>query len=633
MKLPQDDASRQYYAKYGLMKQMNGNSNLGLVFGNGTSTHSKPLVSREARELLTGVYSFDPRVMLFQRAFTQELDDKLPPSLDSDGVCLNGVHSGWDRMRCVAGYMSNPMSYTPLDNAFYRTELGLTPGYDSVEKTIANEFWDVIFSRYKLSHVKVPKKSTSGPRRNTSDATWKREFALFLFESSRMEAMLKCVGDSDWQTLANELEMVFMMYIQKRDQIDSVGKERIVFDLEFALSNGARGRSFPADKSVRIDGREWADFSATRARVIHAGPWVINCVLQIVSSGHMQSMFELYPSVFHTSTADQIKRLVDGNYFECGDVKEYDRSMSRDAIDVVHDSAERFWDPRIVKMSRLLYYSPYYSRPLELDGKLGTFVGDPRLMSEQVVCGNRSGHAWTSLVAKGNKCIDTLIVFYRMGLPVLGNVTTYLRSEGAINFINNGDDEIVYTADKDLLDRYKTVRYSGKAGHYHVDSEKGQGFSGLLIMREGSETLKYKPTPKVHTAFEKIYTPERSIGGHFRPYWPIGVLERVNNQDANPAGPAAWEIHNRLYRDMMAPHFGSFLSIVQNAMERVDLKTLDGLTAADRDVLENEDRIHYKYLESDISPDIYKRITSKIDGVLFAHIPKTYYGGRLHETF
>jgi len=631
--LPQTQASASYYAKYGYMRRMDARSDLGLVFGNGSGAHSKPLVSRERRELLTDVFSIDPRVMLFQREFTKQLGEQLTPELDSNGMCLNGVHAPWDRMKCVAGWMSTPMSYTPLDNAFYRKELKLTAGYDGVERRIANEFWDIIFSRYKLAHVKVPHKSTSGPRRNTSDATWKRDFALFLYEAPRFEAMLKCVEKDDWQTLANELEMAFMMYIQKRDQIDSVGKERWVFDLMYALTNGEQGEMVLADKSVTIDGRAWEDFSCTRARVIHAGPWVINCVLQIISSGHMQSMFELYPRVFHTSTPDQITAQINGCYFECGDVKEYDRSMSRDAIDVVHDSAERFWDARLVKMSRLLYYSPYYARPLDLNGREGTFVGDFRLMKSQVVCGNRSGHAWTSLVAKGNKCVDTLIVFYRMGLPVLGKVLTYLKSEGAINFINNGDDEIVYTADKGLLDRYKSLRYSGTVGHYHVDSEKGQGFSGLLLMFDDAEKLTYKPTPKVHTAFEKIYTPERSIGGNFRPYWPIGILERINNQDANPAGPLAWEIHNKLFHDMLAPHFGSFLSIVGNAMEKVKLQFTDALTAADRDVLENEDRIHYKYLESDISPDIYKKITSKIDGVIYKHIPKTYYGGQFHEVF
>jgi len=628
MTLPVTPSGEQYYAKYGWLKRMTPSSGLGYAFGNGVATHRKPLVTRERRELLTGVYSFDPRVLHFQRALSNALDAELPPGLDDDGFCTNGVHTDWGRLRTVAGYMPTPMSYTPLDNAFYREELGLTPGYSQDEQIIANNVWDLIFSEYKASHIKVPKKSTSGPRRNTSDAEWKKDFAVFLYESDRFEGMLQCVDKSDWQTLANEVEMLFLMYIQKRDQVDTPGKERLVFDLEYALSNGRKGKAFPTNKTVEIDGAVYDDFSSTRARVIHAGPWAINCVLQIISSGHMQSMFERFPKVFHTSTPDQIKSIIDGHHVECGDVKEYDRSMSKDAVDTVHTVGERWWDRRLMKMSKLLYYSPYYSRPLSIDGSEGTFVGDPRLMEEQVICGNRSGHAWTSLVAKVNKCIDTLIVFHRMGLPVINEERTYFESKGAINFINNGDDEIVYTESAELMASYKKIRYSGKAGHYHVDSEKGQGYSGLLLMKDG---LTYTPTGKIHTAFEKIYVPERSIGGNFRRYWPIGIIERVNNQDANPSGQRAWEIHNRLFRDMMAPHFGDFLTIVNTALERMDLQ-LDGLTAADRDVLENEDRIHYKYLESDISPEVYQRVTSKIPSQIYKHIYQSYYGGKVNES-
>lgn len=621
-------AGTQYYAKYGYLARMSSTSGLGRVFGNGVSTHNSPLVKRMSREVLTGIRSFDPRLMNFQRKFVNDVNKAVRPNLDADGFTTHGIHAPFDRLLTTSGFMPNPMSYTPLHNGFYRKELGLSPGYSAVQKRIAVNAWKIIFSHYAPSHVKVPKKSTSGPRRNTSDAEWKTDFALFLYESDRFEAMLKCVESDDWQTLANELEMWFMMYIQKRDQVDMPGKERLVFDLEYALSNGARGKAFPTDKTVTIDGKVWDDFSATRARVIHAGPWVINCVLQIISSGHMLAMFERFPKVFHVSTPEQIKAVIDYHYVECGDVKEYDRSMSKDAIDTCLEVAAEFWDPRMIKMARLLYYSPYYSRPLDLDGREGTFVGDPRLMTEQVICGNRSGHAWTSFVAKVNKCIDTLFIFHAMGLSVLDNELTYFESRGAINFINNGDDEQVYTKSKELLDKYKKVRYDKVShGHYIVESEVGQGFSGLLMIK--NPDLTYTPTAKIHTAFEKIYVPERDIGGFFRPYWPIGIIDRVNRQDETPMGGLIWEIHNRTYADMLAPHFGSFLTIVNNAMERLPVQ-VDGLSNIDKDVLEDNDRIHYKYTEKDVNPDVFKLVTSKIEYGRYEHIVNSHYSGNLH---
>lgn len=630
MTLPITPDGRSYYGKHGYMARMDNKSGLGRVFGNGVGNHKTSLVSRSAKEILTGMFSFDSSVLQFQQRLSDEFNESMPVTKDADGFSSNGIHVGFDRLRTVAGYMSDPMSYTPLNNDFYRKELNLSPGYNPRQKVITKNALKHMFKEYLPSHVKVPKLSTSGPRRNTSDPDWKRDFALFVYEGSRFEAMLKCVDSNDWESLANELEMLFMMYIQKREQVDMPGKPRLVFDLEYALTNGRAGRSFNTNKNVVIDGKAWETFSATRARVIHAGPWVINCIMQIISSGHMYSMFDRYPNVFHISTAADISKLLDGKYVECGDVKEYDRSMSKDAIDAVLEAASEYWDPRLIKMSRLLYYSPYYARPLSLEGGEGVFVGDPRLMTDQVVCGNRSGHAWTSLVAKINKCIDTLFVFDSMGLPVLGNEETYFLSNGAINFVNNGDDEMVYTDSSDLMKLYKRKRYEkdNKNGHYVVESEAGQGFSGLLLVRPNANTLTYKPTPKVHTAFEKIYTPERSIGGTFRQFWPIGMFERVNNQDLSPMGQTAWEIHNRLFEELLAPRFGSFLSIVGNAMERMTFK-IDGLSSIDKDVLEDPDRIHYKYLESDISKDVYETVTSKIPFELYEHIVTTYYKGNV----
>lgn len=634
MAMPQSASGIQYHNKYGFMPRMDERSSLGRVFGNGVGNHGQTLIRRTPKEMATGIWSFDPRLMRFQDALASELDKELGVGLDDDDFCTNGVHAGWARLRCVAGYMSDPMSYTPADNGFYRESLGLSLGYTPDQRAIATEFWDIIFSRYKPAAIKVPKKSGGGARRYTPDTDWKRDFALFLYESPRFEAMLKCIEDDDWMTLANELEMVFMMYIQKREQIDTPGKPREVFDLQYALTNGREGRKFNANKHVEIDGVSWSEFSATRCRVIHAGPWVINCVLQIISTGHMQMMFEEFPSVFHVSTPDQITSIIDGNHISCGDVKEYDRSMSKDAIDVPHESAAKFWDPRLIKMSRLLYYSAYYAKPLSSKGTQGVFFKDfRRLDVDQVVGGNRSGHAWTSMIAKGNKCVDTLFVFHAMGLAVKGNVLTYLKSQGVINFINNGDDEVVYTPDAGLMFKYKQHRYGKKQdGHYHVDSEVGQGFSGLLLMYKDKENLIYNAVPKVHTSFEKIWINERGIGGVFRAFWPVGIIDRINNQELNPAGRAAWEVHNSLYRKMMAPHFGDFMSIVNTAFEKtkLDARTMQALTAADKDVLESPERIYYKYLESDITPAVYNQVTSKIEHRYFDHIIKSYYGGTIN---
>lgn len=617
-----------YGERYAKLHTMAGKDGLSWAFGNGVSTHNKPLVSRQPREVLPNVYSFDPRFRDFVRKLSYELNDALPVDLDADKFTRTGIHTNFDRLRTVAGYMMNPMSYTILDNASYRDFLGLRRGYTPVQREIAKNVWRIIFSQYRGAPVKVAKKSTSGPRRNTSDHVWKVDFAIWVYESGNFERVLDCVDKNDWLTLADEFETLYMMYIQKRDQVDTPGKPRQVFDLDYALSNGARGKEFDADKKVVIEGQEWADFSATRARVVHAGPWVINCILSIISTGTMAAMFDRFPNVFHINTPEQIEALVNGNYVYCGDVKEYDRSMDRDAIEVPHEVAEEFWDPRMIKSSRLLYFSPYYARPLDMNGTRGVWVGDPRKMQEQVVAGNRSGHAWTSMIAKGNKFIETLFIFHEMGLKVVGNELQFLEGRGPINVINNGDDEVIYTPNADLMARFKKIRGDASKGHYIVSQEDGAVYSGMMLMLVDPILLTYKATPRLHTGFEKLYCPERSIGGNFRPYWYIGVLERLNKRDVHPKGTVAWEIHDRLFHDMLAPHFGTLHSMIVNAEQETPLD-YDALNQADREVLEDPDKIHYKYSDDEVSDVIMDKIVTRIPVEKFEHILNNYYSGTI----
>lgn len=601
---------------------------LSPAFGNGVGSHKKPLITRIGKEVLPGVYSNDTRTLLFIRALSAGLNDALKPDLDIDGFTKTGVHANFDKLRTVAGWMMNPMSYALKNNAAYREELGLTPGYTPRQRAIATNLWTHIFKNWKPSAVKITKKSSSGPRRFTTDHVWKHDFAIWVYQLDNFEKILKYVESDDWLALANEFEMLWMTYIQKREQVDTPGKERLVFDYEYVTSNGKTGYSGPADKRVVIDGQPWDDFSCTRVRLIHAGPWTINCILSIISSGVMQAMFVNYATVFHTNTEDEIKKLVDGNYIYASDVTEYDRSMSKDAIDVPHEVCAKFWDPRWVKISHKLFTSCYYARPLELGGTMGHWVGDPREWNDEFHMGNKSGHAWTSLIAKGNKVAETLFIFDAMGLNVLGNEETYLKGQGAINLINNGDDELIYTKSQQLMAKFKELRTVRGLGHYKVDKEDGVGFSGMLMRLDEHLPLIYHPTRRLHTSFEKIYCPERAIGGFMRPFWHIGVTERINGRSLHPMGGVAWDIHDRLYHKMMAPHFGTIVNMLIDAEQNAPVH-FDDLTPQEREILEDNDKIHYKFKDGVISQKVLDTVVTKIQPEAFLPLATKYFIGHM----
>lgn len=614
-----------YDKVFGKLPPMRADNNLSDAFATGASTHSVPLITRKSNELLPGMYSFDPDVIKFQRVLSDTLNKELPIDLDDDGFTRTGIHSSFDNLKCVSGYYMNPLSFTPIDNSLYRRELGLSDGYSERQRMIARNVWKLAWSNAKPAKINVAKLSTGGARRFTYDVQWKLTYAEWLLVPSNFERMLNAVDKEDWLTLANEYETLYMTYIQKRGQVDRPGKDRMVMDLEYALSGGAKSSLKVADKKVVIDGVSYDDFSAMRARVVHAGPWTVNCFLQIAATTCMRSLFDKYPSVFHINTRDEILSVVDGKHVFCSDVTEYDRSMSRDAINTCHEVMAEYWDSRIVKASERLFYSPYYAKPLDKDGKKGVWVRDPRDWKQTVFAGNRSGHALTSLMAKVNKVIETLFIIDGI-YPVLNREAEFLKGKMPMGVVNNGDDEIVWADNANDMAKFKTLRADVKNGHYLVEPEAGQGFSGLLLRKIGDKA--YDPVARVSTTFEKMWVPERSIGGKHRKYWPIGAITRIDNIMKTDVGRKAWEIHMKCYRDMLAVKFGDLTEIISRALAGLDLD-LESLTETDREVIDNPDKLQYKYSSDDVSSNVLDKVTSNIPEHVSFDFLNTYYKGTI----
>nr|WKV34105.1 MAG: RNA-dependent RNA polymerase [Riboviria sp.] len=619
-----------YIDKYGRLPAMTSDS-IDNVFADGRATHNLPLISRRAQEVLPGLSSFNPALLTFQRKFRDAMNETLKPDLDENLFSRSGYHQNMDSFCTVSGYGATPISAVPVDNAEYIRSLGLLDSYTQDQKEISNEVWDLIFRDYKFSNLKVPKKSQSGPRRRTIDHIWKKEYAEWMLEADNFENMLNAASKGDWLSLANEFEIAFLMYLQKRGQVDSIDKVRKVFTLDSVTGPNARSpKEIVADKKVVIDGVEYPDFSAMRMRTIHAGPWVLNWFLQIVATGHMQAMFINYPATWHVNTAEEIKNVVDGTYIFCGDVSNYDRSMKRDAIFGPHEVAKKYWDERIVNCSQYLYQSAYYSRPLGFEDKRGSFVRDFRdFRNEQVFCGNRSGHAWTSLIAKGNKVVETLWIFHVLGYEVKGKVASWLKGEMPCGVVNNGDDEIIWFKNKNDLARFKEIRKSHPELIYVVEAEAGQVYSGMVLTIRDDEPLVYYPVQRLNVTFQKIYIPERPIGGDMRPYWWVGVLERVNARNDHPVGHIAWELHDKFYHDHISPEIGPLLSLLSNASLSSPLNML-ALTANDKAVLEDKDRIHYRVKDGEVSEEVLNAVISSLEWQKFEGFVFNYYSGTIH---
>jgi len=171
-----------------------------------------------------------------------------------------------------------------------------------------------------------------------------------------------------------------------------------------------------------------------------------------------------------------------------------------------------------------------------------------------------------------------------------------------------------------------------KMGHYLVKEEVGQVYSGFMIIQEKDGVPLYKVRSRLFAGFEKMHVPERSAGSAHRKCWPIGILTRVNQLDpyANPHTAEAWDIVFHHWREIMRPQFGEFMDLITAAVETMPISE-SGLSLADREVLDDPEKIHYKWLPEELSPEVRNMIVNKIPFAEFGHIPASYYNGVIYE--
>lgn len=605
-----------------------GGSPLSRIFMDGSAKHNSPLVERNPIMILPGMTSFDEDVLRFQVELCDELNKALPAKVDSDGFTPNGVHTGFDRILGVAGYMQNPMSAKTVDNTLLRETLGLRPGYNAREMEIAKLVWDIVWREAVPSKVKVPKKSAGGMRRMSHDVQWKLDYARWKTAPVRYEKFLNAVESGDVYYLANEMEIVYGTYIQKRLHLDDISKVRWANDWTYAKTGGREGGRSETDKKVVIDGVDYPRHSALRVRVIDAGPWTVNCDLQMVASSHMKSLFARFPKTFHINTSDEIKEIVDGKYVFCSDVSEYDQSMCKDAISVIFTTMRKYYREGVCASAERLYAAPYFARPLDMDGNQGLWMANPMNWKRKLNSGNRSGHAFTSLAAKVNKVIETLFIADRLYRVTPRNIEAFLKGDMPIAMINNGDDEVVYTQVASDLEHFKALRADLNMGSYVVTPELGQGFSGLLLVRPDPTKCEYFPSAKLQTPFEKCYVPERSIGTALREFWPIGWFDRKDSLYQTDAGREAWDIHNSVYARRLEGRYGSLNGILERALQDLPILSND-LTPIEREVLADPDKLHHKYDDSDVREFVLNAVTSNIPEDYTAGWLKVNYSGHI----
>lgn len=581
--------------------------------------HSAPLITRRPVTIIPGfgsgdrgVQSFDDTFLQFLRALVDGLSRDLPVDLDERGyVGPTGIHASFDRGKTVAGFTMDQMSLAPIDNAAFVASLGLPSDFRSERhEKIFDALMDRVFGSWRLSSVKTAKLSTSGAPVWLSNARYKRDHALFLLANS--EEIRRLWSQGSLVQLAARAKVVFMMNAGRRDQVDSVGKERLVFPLDYALSGGTRGEPVPANKRVIIEGKEYPDFSATRARLFHGAPYASNLYPQIIATGTLHALFQNYAQTFHcTDVPAMAAGIGSDEEVVCSDATEYDRSMATFLIRRMFEKAREYWDVDWIDWAEHLAFCAYFSRPVSL--REGTpeakpnLIGDIYSKKDQIFRGNPSGHAWTSLIAKVMMVFDFLATADDLTHNVLERMDDYLSHRMPLKTHNNGDDGM-YRGERGLIRAYAAYRFGEtNPGYFVLKPEEGHVWSGYIMAPKPGGG--YTAFHRANTTIEKLFCPERSAGGNFRPRFTIGMLQRLNVGD-HPKHDLIIEHISRAWRDIAAPVYGDLMEMINLHHERLSLD-MEALTPIDRIVLDDPTKLYHEYTEDDVSPSVLSMIFEK----------------------
>lgn len=625
-------------------------TDLKRCFGGASKGHSTPLVSRFGREILINTNSFEPEMLRFQKSFYDTMAKRHPIELDPETLLSKtGVYADWKKGMAVTGFMASPIGYAPVSNDGIRTNLDLPTEIPSVFLDIVEEVCDICFSEWREADINVTPGSSTGWVGFRNDAEWKIANTTFLFDKSRIQRFLDLSFENKDVEFANEFETIWAYYAQKRDGIDSPDKKRRVYGLKYANDPKAFPDDFQdTDKRVVMPqtGKVWADHSATRERLINAAPWPINAFISVISTGTMKSMFDRFPGVWHVNTPEQVEASINGKHCFFGDASEFDQSHPKKAMDRFHDAMRKYWEERAVHVSEKLFYAPYFSKPLseDPDSAAGrpSWVGRPFRNFLEVVCGNRSGHSMTALLNKQLMVGAYLYAIHLAGYVVKGNVISWLRGEGIIQFVNNGDDTIITSKNKAALDRVVFLLTDLKTAIYKIEREKGGVYNGMPTVLVDAANLIYKCVPNALNSITKIITPERAIyhprsriqrdadlaSGKkiHRQFWYLGLGDKIANAHKDDVTADVMDEFVGRWRTEMR---GKMTIAEMLDYARMIVPPLSGdLSVKDLQVLEQPDKLHYRFTRDEISTVVLDAVSSKVSSDVFLSYVKTAFTGK-----
>lgn len=614
-------------------------------------------------EVINGHMSNDPRVLAVKKGIGAEGTALFPATVDDFGrTSGNGVTSNFYSSQHVNGFPMIPATWPVTDNSKLRAAQHLAnsfvkPWHEKIFRSFVRHTFKGIVSVplkwRKGSSTAVPEFTTSDSRK----ATLAREAMKDAEKAGRM--MLS--GDFEGAFVVYGIGGAYyaVYRAQSTDKVSLeegayVFKLRPVTDLQYAVSGGTKGERKNSSKSVEglldTNGNQISkDFARERRRTAQAIPGKLGFALMPIAQAARANLYKKFPFSFHTrSRTDLQAKLRKWDSTVAVDVSDHDILWFGFILDA--------WKDELLKLGYADWWVELFITSLKLPiyvsapgpGQGGVLLGD--WAEPNLNAGLSSGNPFTDLLGAGGMAPNYLITqvehtaqehipFLERATDAEVDVFTSSYWSGELDFAckSKGDDALMLWKGKEnvrrstkLLELMKEVnesddeRRSVEINPYiKITYEHGAAYLGHLVLFDSSfELSKTVLTGNPLSMIRNMWSPEYTVNSHIkkrsgqkRPYPGLAWGDLSSNYGTCPIYGELKELVDKVYFDIYGSSYSAFRErllfddtkklATDLSYQRVEVpEDLGWLTPVEKEVIASPEKLQYKYLPTDVRPEI-----------------------------
>lgn len=568
---------------------------------------------------LPGLYSGTKEDEGLKTKLYEKLTELVPPSaIDDTGLCdYRAVPSDWSKLlTAMPGFQMKQATIPPISTQRLRESYHLTNVIEDIDRQIALEVLSLMTRDRAIHGLELSKKSSSSAPWYSKLPSLKKKEAIHGLTYKDQIAELVMLGQ--FEKLYKEFDRVAILAnLVYRDQPDSwkdgAPKPREVTDLLYALTGGARGTRFVADKSI-----EGISLSRARKRTAFAVAGCVNKVLSALYQPFAKYAYSEFGFTWKTTSPSHLKsKMSDFNYYLGSDTTAHDQLYAPCIFDIFFEGMSKRLKPGAMTLLEKVIYAPYHMSSPYLGEDFEIWMGDPfdsRSFNTQL--GLPSGLGPNSFIGRWWMTSFALMIIHRITGSVIGNVEAILKGRSSIGILNSADDMLFCFSKKQdqlrLLDAMNDDNPKTKARtippYMTMNLESPISFLGYVPYRAKSGSLEV--TSNITSFVVNRLAPERGINSKARRYWALGFDAVLTQFGTSPCFSDVYPI----FDDAIYQATGSRFERMIHEFGAPDMikARMSSLSSADIEVLENPDKVYYKFDASDISKDVFDDITLTI---------------------